>query len=76
MTDMNQRLLQTVSTILEVDASQVTPDLSQENTPQWDSLAHLRLILELELNLGVRFRSQDIPEMTSVAAIQRVLQEM
>ncbi len=73
---MNQKLLQTISTILNVDASRITPELSQENTPQWDSLAHLRLILELEQNFGVRFRSQDIPEMTSVSAIERVLQEM
>lgn len=49
--------------------------MSQENTPQWDSLNHLRLVLELEQNLGIRFRAQDIPRMTSVAAIEAVLQE-
>lgn len=73
---MDKKLVDTISTILNVDPSRITPDLSQENTAQWDSLAHLRLVLELEQNLGVRFRSQDIPAMTSVAAIQRVLREM
>jgi acyl carrier protein len=73
---MNPKLVQTISTILKVDPSRVTPELSQENTPQWDSLTHLRLILELEQNLGVRFRSQDIPAMTSVAAIEDVLRQM
>jgi acyl carrier protein len=73
---MNPKLVQTISTILKVEPSRVAPELSQENTPQWDSLTHLRLILELEQNLGVRFRSQDIPAMTSVAAIEDVLRQM
>lgn len=73
---MNQKLVQTISTILKIEASRVTPELSQENTPQWDSLTHLRLILELEQNLGIRFRSEDIPAMTSVAAIESVLRNM
>lgn len=73
---MNPKLIQTISTILNIDTSKITPDLSQENTPQWDSLTHLRLILELEQNLGIRFRSQDIPAMTSVAAIESVLREV
>jgi acyl carrier protein len=72
---MNPKLVQTITAILKVEPSRVTPELSQENTPQWDSLNHLRLVLELEQNLGIRFRAQDIPRMTSVAAIEAVLQE-
>ena len=71
MTD--PRLLQTVSAVLKIDAGSVTPETSQENTPSWDSMAHLQLILHLEEALGTRFRSDEIPRLTSVGLIQEAL---
>lgn len=72
---MNVVVAQTLASILNTDPQTITLETSQSNTPGWDSLAHLRIILELEQNLGIRFRAQDIPEMTSVARIHQVLQQ-
>ena len=66
---MNKVLVEAVSSILNIKPEAVTLETSQENTPTWDSLAHLRLILEIEQNLGIRFRSQDITRLNSVAAL-------
>lgn len=73
---MNKILVETVSSILNIAPTSVTDETSHDNTPSWDSLAHLRLILELEQNLGVRFRSQDIPELMSVASLNKKLLEL
>ncbi len=73
---MNKVLVDAVSSILEIQPESITPETSVENTPSWDSLAHLRLILEIEQNLGIRFRSQDIIQLTSVAAFNEAISKL
>jgi acyl carrier protein len=73
---MNKILMESVSSILKVEPEAVTLETSQENTPSWDSLAHLRLILEIEQNLGIRFHSKDIPKLTSVANLSKALSDL
>ena len=70
------RLLQTVSAVLKIDAESVRLTTSQENTPTWDSMAHLLLILHIEEALGVRFHSDEIPDLTSVGSIQEALERL
>jgi acyl carrier protein len=73
---MNKILVDAVSSILEIQPEAVTLETSVENTPSWDSLAHLRMILEIEQNLGIRFRSQDITQLTSVAAFNEAIAKL
>jgi acyl carrier protein len=73
---MNTALVEAVSSILSIRPEEVTPETSQANTPSWDSLAHLRLILEIEQNLGIRFRSQDIPHLTSVGSLDEAISKL
>ncbi len=73
---MNKTLVDAVSSILKIKPEAVTLETSKENTPSWDSLAHLRLILEIEYNLGIRFESQDIPQLTSVAALNEAISKL
>ena len=71
---LNQQLLKILSVVLKINVESITPDTSTENTASWDSAAHLELILDIEETFGVRFRSDDIPELTSVRALQQALE--
>jgi acyl carrier protein len=73
---MNKILVESVSSILKIEPETVTMETCQENTPSWDSLAHLRLILEIEQNIGIRFLSKDIPNLTSVRSLSEALSEL
>ena len=73
---MNKILVESVSSILNIKSEDVTLETSQENTPTWDSLAHLRLILEIEQNLCIRFKSQDIPRLTSVTELFKAIEDL
>ena len=37
-----------------------------KNTPEWDSLAHVRLILELEKESKIKVRNDQIGELNSI----------
>jgi acyl carrier protein len=70
---LNQKLVEIVSRTFNVSPSLVTPETSPENTSAWDSIGHLNLILELEDEFQVRFPTEQIPELNSVARIQEAL---
>ena len=70
---MNEKLLQILAATLNVDASALGEGASTENTPAWDSVAHLNLVLSLEQEFGQRFSPEEFMQMQSVAAIKRVL---
>ena len=70
---LDKRLLDTVSRVFNINPTAITPDTSQDNTPSWDSIAHLQLVFEIEDTFGVRLSSEEIPQATSVARLQEIL---
>ena len=49
---MNEKLLQILADTLGVDPRTLSAETSMENTPVWDSVAHLNLVLSLEQTAG------------------------
>lgn len=58
------------STELEIDL-QTTKD----NLPDWDSINHLNLIVELEDTLGIQFQPDEIESMKSVKVIMELIEK-
>jgi acyl carrier protein len=69
---MNERLLKILADTLGLDAGSLNDATSMENTPQWDSVAHLNLVLSFEQAFGQRFSPDEFLQMQSVADIKRV----
>jgi acyl carrier protein len=67
---LDPRLVETLSRILNVAASSVSPTTSPSTVSSWDSVAHINLILELEDVFGVRFPTEAIPKLDSAARLQ------
>jgi acyl carrier protein len=70
---VDDRLVKVVGQVLGIAPGTITTETGADNTPAWDSVGHLNLVLEIESVFGVRFSSQDIPLLTSVGRIQEVL---
>ena len=54
---------------------ELTDDLSIDSIAQWDSLAHIGLILALEAEFSVQIPPEQAVEMISVRAIREILSE-
>ncbi len=52
---------------------QITGQTSNQNLPEWDSLGHITLIVELESTYGVSLSPDETLQITSVAAIKTLL---
>jgi acyl carrier protein len=70
---LDSRLVEAVASVFGLRDDEVTPESSQENVADWDSVGHLKLILAIEDEYRVQFSTAQIPELTSVAAIERAL---
>ena len=58
---LDKRLIETVSRTFDLDPSQISAQTAPNNTPAWDSVGHLNLILELEEVFQIRFSSDEDP---------------
>jgi len=67
---MADALLSTIAAVLEIEPKAVTDATSMRTCPNWDSLRHLRMVMAIEQALGVRFPSDVIPKMVTVARIR------
>jgi acyl carrier protein len=50
-----EKLKQVFSAVLGIPAEKVTPELSPDNTPSWDSLNAIVLVTEIEKAFNIRF---------------------
>ena len=67
--DVMERLRLLVADVLELEPDAVDGSAGKDTLPEWDSLAHLRIVGAVEEEFGVKLTMQEIGEMTSLAAI-------
>lgn len=58
-----------IGEIMQIDS--VRDDQQMDNTPSWDSVNHLQLVMTLEQSFGVTFNATQIAEMTSLESVVR-----
>jgi acyl carrier protein len=67
------RVAQVFSSVLELPIEQITDRTSPRNTPEWDSLAGMNLVLAIEAEFRVKLTSKEINSMRTVAIVRKVL---
>lgn len=50
-------------------------ELRYGQSPEWDSVAHLQLVLSLEDAFGIAIRGEDVLEMADYGRLRRLLRE-
>jgi acyl carrier protein len=71
MTD--DKLRDCFSRSLGIPAERVTDDLAYNSLKEWDSVAHMALVVELESEFDVMFDTDDILGMSTVAKAREIL---
>lgn len=61
-----ERILTLIEELLKLPEGTVTPDTEIADVEEWDSLAHVMIIGELEEKLGINISLEDAVEITSV----------
>ena len=73
MDDLYASLTPIFQDVFDADALVVTPDLAPANLPQWDSLAHIRLVVAIERAFGLQLDSTEIAPPPNAAALVGII---
>lgn len=70
-----QKLRQVFSEALEIEITQVTNDLTYNTIPEWDSIAHMALIAEIDDQFDTMLDTDDVLDMSSFAKAKEILKK-
>jgi acyl carrier protein len=77
MSNSTDKKLKTIlAKVLLIDESQIKDDMSRKTVKEWDSMAHLMLVSEIESAFEVTMDDDDIMEIQTVADIKKTLQKL
>jgi acyl carrier protein len=71
---MREQIIKVLKSVLDID--NVSEDISQNTCPEWDSMHHLQLVVELEMEFGVSLEPDDIVNMKSLDLIEDTLKRL
>lgn len=63
-----ERFLEFVANVLDVPAGEISLGTEYESIPQWDSVMHLRLVMELASEYGADIPIEKVPEIKTLGA--------
>jgi len=73
---MEERIRAIMAESLRLPADRIGAHAAIGNVPNWDSTAHMRIMLALEDEFGIELDESRMIEMTSFAKIRSVVEEL
>jgi acyl carrier protein len=69
------RLTEVFEDVFGDESINVTPELSARDVENWDSLAHIRLILTIEKAFKIKFSTSEIGNLGNVVDLVKLIKE-
>lgn len=72
--EFENQFFKTVAFSLGVEPSSLSLNLSKDDITEWDSLGHLKLLLGLEEEFGIKFSMQETENLSSLKNIYNLIE--
>jgi acyl carrier protein len=72
----NKKLKDILTKVLLIDKETIIDSMSRKTVKEWDSMAHLMLVSEIEAVFEVTMEDDDIMEIQTIADIKKTLQKL
>jgi len=73
---IDEKLKDILAKVLLLDESKISDGMSRKNVEEWDSMAHLMLVSEIESAFEVTMDDDDIMEIQTVGDIKKTLKKL
>lgn len=67
------QLYDVIAGVLNIDCATLTDESNAHNTPNWDSLRHIEVILAVENAYNIRFAINEVVNMQNLGDMREVL---
>ena len=64
--DAQAKLQQVFRDVFDDETIELRPDMTADDIAEWDSLSHIRLMLEAAKEFGVRFSASEVSRLNNV----------
>ncbi len=71
---LHEQVVSILNDVMQLDLGLEVEDIQRRQVEQWDSVNHLRLVLELEQAFGIGLSDEDVLAMQSLQQIESTLQ--
>ena len=71
---MEEKVLNIIKRVFEL--TDVRSDVSQSNCVKWDSLNHLNLVLEVEMEFDISFSPEEITEIKNFSDLLNAIEKL
>lgn len=72
---MENKIKNVMSSVFDVDVNEILEDTSPDSLDNWDSMAHMNLIVGLEEEFSILFDQDEITEMLNFKLICLIISE-
>lgn len=59
----------------DLDSVDITPETTAADIEEWDSLSHIRLIVAIEREFGIKFSNAEIEDMNNVGDLMSAIRK-
>ena len=73
--DVETRVRSTLGRVFHLQPEATRGDLHIGNPPQWDSLGHMQLLVEIENEFGIRFQTHEIAGLATIEKIAAAVRD-
>jgi acyl carrier protein len=73
--DIDLKLAPLLRDALDLPAGADVAGLNRENCPEWDSLRHVKIILDVQKAFGMRFAAVDVIRVSSYSELRSKLSQ-
>lgn len=73
---VDSNLVKIMAQVFNVDENTITMDTVKDDIEEWDSLEHIKLVLEIEDSYKIKFDLDIIPELVTVKKIQEEIERL
>jgi len=70
---ISERLKRIILEALQLEEFDMQDDTTANMVPGWDSLSHVRVIIAIEENYGIRFKTLEVIRLKNVGQLQRLI---
>ena len=71
--DILHRLTEIFCDIFDLPSIVLTPEMTAEDVPDWDSVNHITLVVETERVFGIKFRTTEIEDLKNVGDLIQLI---
>lgn len=69
----NDKLQQIFRDVFDDPSIELEPGMTADDIPEWDSLSHVRLMLEVSKAFGVRFSASEVSSLNNVGELEALI---